>query len=105
MSTMDSSKVIPISETEKLLLEYDPAKNLSVPFMTRFEKTTILGVRLQQLCKGAPTVLSDDERAKLTTFEEMVDRELELRIIPLMVVRNMPNNEKELWKIEDLVIL
>jgi hypothetical protein len=102
---MDTSKVIPISETEKLILEYNPKNNTSVPFLTRFEKTTLLGVRLQQLYKGAPSVLAADERAGLRTLEDVVDMELKLRKIPLMVVRTMPNNDKELWKIEDLIVL
>eukprot|EP00798_Chlamydomonas_sp_ICE-L_P019648 gene19648-26334_t len=102
---MDTSKVLCITDTDKLMADYNPMNNVSVPFLTRFEKTTLLGVRLQQLCKGALSVLKDDELTGLTKLDDIAERELKLRKIPLMIVRTLPNNEKELWKIEDLLIM
>lgn len=84
---------------------YDPARNASPPFMTRFEAAAIKGMRCEQLSKGAPTMLTDAERVGLTDVREVMEKEFALKKIPYMVLRTMPNNDKELWKLKDLTVL
>lgn len=99
-----SSKVVPVDTLAHALRTYDKTKNISVGFMTRFEQTTMLGVRMEQLAQGSPSVLSDEELKGLTSVEAIANKELELKKIPFMVLRTLPSGKQEIYKVEDLDI-
>lgn len=92
-------------DVSAILREYDPSKYQSAPRLTPFERASVKGMRLEQLSHGAPTVLSDEELQGLTSVNEIMEKEYALRKIPLMVLRTLPNQEKELWRFEDLADL
>lgn len=96
------SKCLGIDEYEALLRKYDPAGYVSPPFLTKFEMTSIKGMRLQQLYDGAPSVLSPEESAGLTTPEAILEREIATRKVPVMLLRTVAGGERELWRLEDL---
>lgn len=99
-------KVVPIDALADMLRTYDSTKNISPKFMTKFEKTTMLGVRMEQISQGSPSVLTDDELKGLTTVEEIATKELETRKIPFMLLRTLPfSGKQEIYKVEDMVIL
>ncbi|KAG2424917.1 hypothetical protein HXX76_014075 [Chlamydomonas incerta] len=87
------------------LRNYDPSKYQSAPRLTPFERASVKGMRLEQLSHGAPTVLTDEEVEGLKDVSAVMEKEFALRKIPLMVLRTLPNQEKELWRFEDLVDL
>lgn len=72
----------------------------TIPFLTKYERTKILGVRSKQLNCGAKPVI------KLT--EDMIDgytialQELKEGKIPFIIRRPLPNGASEYWKINDL---
>jgi DNA-directed RNA polymerase subunit K/omega len=74
----------------------------SVPFVTRFERTAMLGVRMQQLAGGAPTTLSDDEQRGLSTPDEVARRELDLGKMPFLLQRKLPDGTQEVLRPSDL---
>lgn len=76
---------------------------ISPPFLTKFELTSIKGMRLQQLYDGAPTVLTAEERSGLSSLEEIVEREIQTKKVPVMVLRTLAGGEQELWRFEDLL--
>lgn len=98
------SKCIGIDEYEALLQKYDPASYVSPSFLTKFELTSIKGMRLQQLYDGAPSVLAPEERAGLETPEEILEREISTRKVPVMLLRTLAGGERELWRLEDLTL-
>jgi hypothetical protein len=75
----------------------------SVNFLTIYEKTSIIGLRKQQLVNGANSYLTTKELENISNIEEIVYKEFELNKLPFMLCRTMPNGEKEYWKLEELI--
>jgi DNA-directed RNA polymerase subunit K/omega len=83
---------------------YDPSKNKSRNIMTCYEKTNIIGFRLEQLAFGAKPMLDADDLKKCTTIRDIVMMELKKNVLPFIICRNI-NNGKEYWKIRDMIII
>ncbi len=73
-----------------------PKKTL--PFLTKYEKTRILGVRIEQLSRGAKPNVSTKG---LYSIREIAEEELKQRKTPFIIMRPLPNNTFEYWKIEE----
>ena len=75
--------------------------------MSIYEKTALLGTRMQQLISGSPTTLTAEELNELTdkSPKGIAYSELEKKKIPMKLCRNLPNGTKEYWDISDLRIL
>ncbi len=58
--------------------------------ITRFEQTRIIGARALQLAFGAPALL---ENKKVLSPYELSKAEFEEKVIPLSVIRNLPNGQ------------
>ncbi len=68
------------------------------PFLTKYEKTRIIGVRMEQLSHGAkPNIPTKG----LASIREIAEEELRLRKTPFIIVRTLPNGTYEYWKIEE----
>ena len=100
-----------MTETSEILTynkmneNYDPKKNISVKFMTMYEKTSILGLRKQQLANGASSYLDDKLLENITDIEEIAELELKHKKLPFLICRTFANDYKEYWKLEDLILL
>ena len=99
MST--TSEFSSFTEIEQI---YQPDKNKSSNIMTVYQKTNLIGLRLEQLAMGAPSLLDDDDLQKCENIHQVAEKELELKLLPYMVQRNLGNNTKEVWKIRDMFI-
>lgn len=73
-------------------------KKKTVPFLNKFEKARLLGVRIQQLSAGAQPKISTEG---FDTIHDIVEEELKQRKIPLIIKRNLPNGESEEWRLEE----
>ncbi|MBM3282022.1 MAG: DNA-directed RNA polymerase subunit K [Candidatus Diapherotrites archaeon] len=58
--------------------------------ITRFEQTRIIGARALQLAFGAPALL---ENKKVLSPYELAKAEFDEKVIPLSVIRNLPNGQ------------
>ena len=99
---MQKSSIIPY---ETYCENYDPTKYKSTNLMTIYEYTNIIGVRLEQLAFGAPSLLEDGVVNSLKDIKLIAVEELRQNKIPLLISRTMPNGDKEIWKTEDLIII
>jgi len=79
------------------------AKHRSVPFLTQYEKTKILGFRTNQLSQGARPYIAVPEH--VTELKEIARMELEARRLPIILKRPMPDGSFEKWRLSDLLIL
>jgi DNA-directed RNA polymerases I, II, and III subunit RPABC2 len=73
-------------------------KKKTVPFLNKFEKARLLGVRIQQLSAGAEPKINI---SGFTNIVDIVEEELKQRKIPLIIKRNLPNGTSEEWKLEE----
>lgn len=75
----------------------------TLPFMTKYERTRILGLRTTQINNGSEIFVSVDK----DVIDGYVIAELELKAkkIPFIIRRPLPNGASEYWRIEDLEII
>ena len=83
--------------------KYNHHSNKSVNVLTKYEKTNIIGVRMEQLSMGCDTYISVDLANSLGCVKKIALAEFEQRKIPYIICRSMPNNMKEYWKLADLI--
>jgi DNA-directed RNA polymerase subunit K/omega len=82
--------------------QVDP-KHRSVPFLTQYEKTKVLGFRTNQLSQGARAFIAVP--GHVTDLREIAKMELEARRLPFIIKRPMPDGSFEKWRLSDLLIL
>jgi DNA-directed RNA polymerase I, II, and III subunit RPABC2 len=75
----------------------------TVPLLTKYEKTRILGMRVKQLNNGAQPYIATNEKTIDNYLIALL--ELEQKKIPFIIQRPLPNNNFEYWKLHDLDIL
>jgi len=90
-----SFKIISFDDIRENILK-TPKK--TIPFLTRFEKARIMGVRLQQLSYGAKPRI---DTTNMKSMQEIVEQELIQRKIPFIIRRPLPNGTYEDWKMEE----
>ena len=75
----------------------------TVPFLTKYEKTRVIGQRIQQLNNGAKVYLnvSDD----IIDNNVIAEMELKEKKIPFIIRRPLPDNSFEYWKLQDLELI
>ena len=75
----------------------------TVPFLTKYEKAKILGLRAKQINNGSHVFvsLSND----IIDGYLIAELELQQRKIPFIIQRPMPNGGSEFWKVSDLEII
>jgi DNA-directed RNA polymerase I, II, and III subunit RPABC2 len=83
---------------ENVITEINNKPKKTIPFLTKFEKARIMGVRLQQLAYGAKPRVSIEG---LNSIQEIVQQELIQRKIPFIIRRTLPNNNYEDWRMEE----
>ena len=75
----------------------------TLPFLTKYEKTRVLGQRIQQLNNGA--------KAYINVADDIIDNnviaeiELKEKKIPFIIRRPVPDNTFEYWKLADLELI
>ena len=75
----------------------------TIPILTKYEKTKIIGIRLKQLNNGAkPYVTVSDT---ILDNNIILNMELIQKVLPFIVSRPLPNNTYEYWKLKDLELL
>jgi DNA-directed RNA polymerase subunit K/omega len=75
----------------------------TAPFITKYEKARIIGARAEQIERGAmPFVQVDSHIINARTIAMM---EYDLKIIPFIIARPLPNKTIEYWKLQDLEFL
>lgn len=98
---MTNSKIV--EDFEDIMKVYNPKTNVTRNVLTRYEKTKIIGMRLEQIARGAKPYVNVPK--EMTNIRDIVLMELEQKKIPFMIARNLPNGTKEYWRIDDMMIV
>ena len=91
-----------VEDYNDVFLRYDPAANTTRNILTKYERTAVLALRIEQLSRNAAPCV---DASSFTTMREIALRELEMRVLPFVVVRTLPNDAREYWKLRDMVLL
>jgi len=78
-------------------------KHKSVPYLTLFEKTKILGFRANQLAQGSVSFVHVP--AHVTDVLEIAALELEQKRLPYILKRPMPDGTFEYIRLADLMVV
>lgn len=80
----------------------DP-NHTSLPFLTVYERTKILGTRANQIADGARPFVKVPEH--VIDPLEIAKLELEQRRLPFIIKRPMPDGTFEYWRLSDLMMI
>lgn len=92
-----------IEDVYKKLNLGNDKNHTSIPFITLYEKTRIIGIRANQLSQGSKPYVNVPKH--VTDIVEIAKMELEQKRIPFIVKRPMPNGTYEYWRVSDLMLL
>ena len=92
-----------LQEPNKTIIKSNENK-VSRNILTKYEKTTIIGVRIEQLAYGSPSTLSEEDKKTCKNITEIAEKELSLGVIPFMICRHLPNRTEEYWKLKDMIV-
>lgn len=74
----------------------------TIPILTKYEKTRILGQRAKQINNGSKPFINLPE--SIIDGYTIAELELKEKKIPFIIRRPLPNGKSEYWKIKDLEI-
>ena len=75
----------------------------TIPFLTRYEKANILGLRAKQINHGSSIFV--DVPREIINGHIIASMELKEQKIPYIIRRPIPNGGSEYWKVSDLRII
>jgi DNA-directed RNA polymerase subunit K/omega len=75
----------------------------TMPFMTKYEKTRILGQRAKQLNQGAQPMIAVDK--KIIDGYLIAQLELQQKALPFIIRRPLPGGKSEYWRLADLELI
>lgn len=73
----------------------------TLPFLTKYERARILGQRASQINAGAPAFIANIP-ANVLDGHLIAEMELDLKSIPYIIRRPLPNGGSEYWRVKDL---
>lgn len=93
-------KEIEIISVEKSYSDYVSKDKRTLPYINKYERAKILGIRAQQIAKGMKPLVNITNK---TNIYEIVEEEYKKKLIPLIVRRYLPDNTHEDWKLSDFI--
>jgi DNA-directed RNA polymerase I, II, and III subunit RPABC2 len=81
--------------------ESNRENRISNPILTKYERASVLGIRSEQISGGAPPNIKVPPGTTKTM--DIAIMELTHGKLPFMIIRTLPGNVKEYWKVSELV--
>ena len=69
--------------------------NSTRKFLTKYEVASLIGVRIEQLSFGSPSLLDEDDLKSCSNLQEIAELELKKNLLPFKISRTLPNNSEE----------
>ena len=79
--------------------DYDVKKNITKPILNKYEISTILIMRCEQINNGMQPLIQNYE--KFDNIEDIVEEELKQKKIPFIIKRNL-RNSVDYWRLSDM---
>jgi DNA-directed RNA polymerase subunit K/omega len=102
-----SGKAVAIQDYNDVLRAYDPSKNRTRNVLTRYERVKVLGIRVEQLLRGARPMVPwapVEDGGKGFDALRIAEEELESGKTPFMLCRRLPDGSREFWRICDMTV-
>ena len=101
INNQELQSLIKIKRNEDGLI-YDE-KHKTIPILTRYEKSKIIGLRAKQINSGGDLFIKAP--ANIIDAITLATMELKQKKIPFIIRRPLPNGKNEYWDINDLDIM
>ena len=91
-----------IVSVEKTYSNYYNNEKVTMPYMTKFEKAKILGIRAEMIASGDKPLIEN-----IRSFDNAYNialEELKQKKIPLIIRRTLPNGTIEDWRVEEMIL-
>ena len=98
---MDSS-IENITQREDIYNEINKPDKISQPFLSKYEKTKIIGLAAQQIESGREPSIPIP--SSLVEPIDIAEFELKNKKTPFIIKRKLPNNTFEYWTLDQLHI-
>lgn len=79
-----------------------PEDRITKPILTKYERVRLLSERRKQLILGAKPMVKVNS---LISEKDIATLELNSKVMPLIIVRTLPNGDTEHWKLDELEII
>lgn len=79
-----------------------PEDRITKPVLTKYERVRLLSERRKQLVLGAKPMIKVD---RSVSEKDIASLELKAKVIPLIIIRTLPNGDIEHWKMDELDII
>ena len=101
---INHNEVITLSKVvkDKYGIPIDPLHK-TVPFLTKYERARILGLRAKQINSGSGVFV--DVPSNIFDGYTIAQMELEQKKIPFIIKRPLPNGSSEFWHVSDLQLI
>ncbi len=99
LSTEDNSNCI--TDTQ-IYTDYLDKEKQTINKLTKYERTTVVGARAQQLANGAKPFVKVDKKDCDVTY--IAIKELNENKLPFIIKRKITENKVEYWRLSDLII-
>lgn len=96
--TTDLSQPSPLLQPSQPLTQ----PRSSVP-MTKYEHAKVIGIRAEQIARGAQQFVTDDPGSVFDPID-IASRELQAGVLPFIVVRKLPDGTEEKWRLNDFIV-
>jgi DNA-directed RNA polymerase I, II, and III subunit RPABC2 len=96
-----SSEMVTASGSVETAQRVPAHERVTSKYMTKYERTRIIGTRALQLSMNAPvlvTLMGETDPLKIAM------RELQEKKIPIIVRRHLPNGRFEDWSVQELIV-
>jgi DNA-directed RNA polymerase I, II, and III subunit RPABC2 len=99
-SELNFVKLKIISNTDTYI-RYNSKNKVTIPYLTKFEKTKVLGARAAQIEGGAKTLLNSNKLNNIRQSLDIAQLEFEEGLIPFIIRRYLPDGLYEDWRLSD----
>jgi DNA-directed RNA polymerase I, II, and III subunit RPABC2 len=85
----------------------ETTKRITLPYYSKYEYTTLVGVRAQQLADGSKPLISLEgvQTSHPQFVWKVAEREIAERVLPFIIHRRLPDGVSEYWSASELGVV
>ena len=99
--SINEKNIIDTIDLDFDISDYNVKNNKTKPILTKYEKTTVMIMRCEQINSGSLPLIKDYD--KYNNIEDIVEEELNQKLIPFIIKRNIINHT-DYWKLYEMEI-